>query len=73
MEPFGLTQLLVTSDSRSLIDQTYSNCPENIKSVHVPKIELNDHFPVVVIIIFLRKCITLYLIGHSNILMRTIS
>ena len=50
MEPFGLTQFVseltrVTSDSRSLIDHIYSNCPENVKSVHVPKI---GHFPVFV-------------------------
>ena len=53
MEPFGLTQFVseptrVTSDSRSLIDHIYSNCPENVKSVHVPKIGLSDHFPVFV-------------------------
>ena len=51
MEPFGLTQFVseptqVTSESRSLIDHIYSNTPENIKSVHVPKIGLSDHFPV---------------------------
>ena len=53
MEPFGLTQFVseptrVTSESRSLIDHVYSNSPENVKSVHVPKIGLSDHFPVFV-------------------------
>lgn len=51
MEPFGLTQLVreptrVTSDSKTLIDHIYSNCPENVKSVLVPKIGLSDHFPI---------------------------
>ena len=53
MEPFGLNQFVseptrVTSESRSLIDHIYSNSPENVKSVHVPKIGLSDHFPVFV-------------------------
>ena len=51
MEPFGLTQLVseatrVTSDSRTLIDHIYSNCPENVTSLDVPKIGLSDHFPI---------------------------
>ena len=51
MEPFGLTQLVseatrVTRDSSTLIDHVYSNCPENVTSVNVPKIGLSDHFPV---------------------------
>ena len=56
MEPFGLTQLVseatrVTSDSRTLIDHVYSNCPENVNSLNVPKIGLSDHFPI-----FLHAC-----------------
>lgn len=51
IEPFGLTQLIfeptrVTAVSRTLIDHIYSNCPENVKSVIVPKIGLSDHFPI---------------------------
>ena len=51
IEPFGLTQLVseatrVTSHSRTLIDHIYSNCPENVNSLDVPKIGLSDHFPV---------------------------
>ena len=51
MEPFGLTQLVseatrVTSDSSTLIDHVYSNCPENVNSLYVPKIGLSDHFPI---------------------------
>ena len=51
MEPFGLTQLVseatrVTNDSRTLIDHIYSNCPENVSSLDVPKIGLSDHFPI---------------------------
>ena len=51
MESFGLTQLVseatrVTSDSRTLIDHIYSNCPENVTSLNVPKIGLSDHFPI---------------------------
>ena len=51
MEPYGLTQSVseatrVTSDSRTLIDHVYSNCPENVNSLQVPKIGLSDHFPV---------------------------
>ena len=51
MEPFGLTQLVseatrVTSDSRTLIDHIYSNCPENVTSLDVPKIGLSDHYPI---------------------------
>lgn len=51
MEPFGLTQLVseatrVTNDSRTLIDHIYSNCPENVNSLNVPKIGLSDHFPI---------------------------
>ena len=51
MEPFGLTQLVseatrVTPDSSTLIDHVYSNCPENVTSINVPKIGLSDHFPV---------------------------
>ena len=50
IEPFGLTQLVpeatrVASDSRTLIDHIYSNCPENMNSLDVPKIGLSDHFP----------------------------
>ena len=53
MEPFGLTQFVseptrVTSDSRTLIDHVYAKCPENVRSVLVPKIGLSDHFPVFV-------------------------
>ena len=53
MEPYGLNQFVseptrVRSESRSLIDHIYSNSPENVKSVHVPKIGLSDHFPVFV-------------------------
>ena len=51
MEPFGLTQLVskatrVTSNSRTLIDHIYSNCPENVNSLDVPNIGLSDHFPI---------------------------
>ena len=51
IEAFGLTQLVseatrVTSDSKTLIDHIYSNCPENVNSLHVPKIGLSDHFPI---------------------------
>ena len=51
IEPFGLTQLVseatrVTPDSSTLIDHIYSNCPENVTSINVPKIGLSDHFPV---------------------------
>ena len=51
MELFGLTQLVseatrVTSDSSTLIDHIYSNCPENVNSLNVPKIGLSDHFPI---------------------------
>ncbi|MEW8547257.1 MAG: reverse transcriptase family protein [Candidatus Thiodiazotropha sp.] len=51
MEPFGLTQMVseatrVTSGSRTLIDHIYTNCPENVNSVSVPKIGLSDHFPI---------------------------
>ena len=51
MEPFGLTQLVSeatreTSHSRTLIDHIYSNCPENVNSLDVPKIGLSDPFPV---------------------------
>ena len=51
MEPFGLTQLVseatrVTPSSSTLIDHIYSNCPENVTSINVPKIGLSDHFPV---------------------------
>ena len=51
MEPFGLTQLVseptrVTSDSSTLIDHIYANCPENVNSLNIPKIGLSDHFPI---------------------------
>ncbi|MEW8546816.1 MAG: reverse transcriptase family protein [Candidatus Thiodiazotropha sp.] len=51
MEPFGLTQLVseatrVTSDSQTLIDHVYANCPENVSSTHVSKIGLSDHYPI---------------------------
>ena len=51
IEPFGLTQLVseatrVTSNSKTLIDHIYSNCPENVNSLNVPKIGLSDHFPI---------------------------
>ena len=51
MEPFGLDQLVseatrVTSTSKTLIDHIYSNCPENVTSIDVPKIGLSDHFPI---------------------------
>ncbi|MEW8544961.1 MAG: reverse transcriptase family protein, partial [Candidatus Thiodiazotropha sp.] len=51
IEPFGITQLVseptrVTNDSRTLIDHIYSNCPENVNSIDVPKIGLSDHFPI---------------------------
>ena len=51
IEPFGLTQLVseatrVTSVSKTLIDLIYSNCPENVTSIDVPKIGLSDHFPI---------------------------
>ena len=51
MEPFGLAQLVreptrITSDSRTLIDHIYCSCPENVKSVLVPKLGLSDHFPI---------------------------
>ena len=50
IEGFGLTQLVseatrITSDTKTLIDHIYSNCPENVNSLHVPKIGLSDHFP----------------------------
>ena len=65
MEPYGLDQLVVeptriTSDSRTLIDHIYCNCPETVKSVHVPKLGLSDHFPVIVT----RKL-------HNNVLKKT--
>ena len=51
MEPFGLTQLIseatrVTNDSRTLLDHIYSNCPENVNSLNIPKIGLSDRFPI---------------------------
>ena len=51
MESFGLYQLVsgatrVTNDSQTLIDHIYSNCPENVNSLDIPKIGLSDHFPV---------------------------
>ena len=51
MEPFGLIQLVseatrVTPDSSTLIDHVYSNCPENVNSINVPRINLSDHFPI---------------------------
>ena len=51
IEPFGLTQLVfeptrITSESRTLIDHIYTNSPENVKYVLVPKIGLSDHFPI---------------------------
>lgn len=51
IEPFGLSQLVseatrVTHESSTLIDHIYSNCPENVTSIDVPKIGLSDHFPV---------------------------
>ena len=51
MKPFGLAQLVsepkrVTSDSRTLFDQIYCSCPENVKSVLVPMLGLSDHFPI---------------------------
>ena len=51
MEPLGLTQMVseatrVTSGSGTLIDHIYTNCPENVNSVHVSKLGLSDHFPV---------------------------
>ena len=51
MEPFGLTQMVseatrVISGSRTLLDHIYTNCPENVNSVHVPKLGLSDYFPV---------------------------
>ena len=53
VEPFGLTQVVteptrVTSNSKTLIDHIYCNCPENVKSVSVPKLGLSDHFPIFV-------------------------
>ena len=51
IDPFGLTQLVteatrVTPQSSTLIDHIYSNCPENVTSIDVPKIGLSDHFPM---------------------------
>ena len=51
IEPFGITQLVteatrVTPDSSTLIDHVYSNRPENVENVDVPKIGLSDHFPI---------------------------
>ena len=51
MEPFGLSQLVseatrVTSTTKTLIDHLYTNCPENVTSIDVPKIGLSDHFPI---------------------------
>ena len=51
MQHFGLTQLVsdatrVTSDSSTLIDHVYSNCPENVNSINVSKVGLSDHFPI---------------------------
>ena len=51
MEPFGLIQLIseatrVTYETTTLIDHIYSNCPENVNSINVPKIGLSDHFPI---------------------------
>ena len=51
IDPFGLTQLVteatrVIPQSSTLIDHIYSNCPENVTSIDVPKIGLSDHFPV---------------------------
>ena len=51
MESFGLYQLVsgatrVTNDSQTLIDHIYTNCPENVNSLDIPKIGLSDHFPV---------------------------
>ena len=36
----------VTPDSSTLIDHVYSNRPENVENVDVPKIGLSDHFPI---------------------------
>ena len=38
----------MTSNSKTLIDHIYCNCPENVKSVSVPKLGLSDHFPIFV-------------------------
>ena len=51
MEPFDLIQLIseatrVTYETTTLIDHIYSNCPENVNSMDVPKIGLGDHFPI---------------------------
>ena len=36
----------VTPNTSTLIDHIYTNCPENVKSITVPKIGLSDHFPI---------------------------
>ena len=51
VEPFGLMQMVseatrVTSGSSTLTDHIYTNCPENVNSIHVPKLGLSDHFPI---------------------------
>ncbi len=51
MEEFGVSQLIdtatrVTPTSSTLIDHIYSNCPENVISVTVPKIGVSDHYPI---------------------------
>ena len=51
MEAFCLTQLVseatrVTNNFITLIDHIYSNCPENVNSLNIPKIGLSDHFPI---------------------------
>ena len=53
MELFGLTQIIesptrVTNISRTLIDHIYCNTPNNIMTVNIPTVGLNDHFPVFV-------------------------
>ena len=51
IEPFGLNQLVceatrITTVTGTLIDHIYTNCPENVTSIDVPKIGLSDHFPI---------------------------
>ena len=78
MEPFGLIQLIseatrVTYETTTLIDHIYSNCPENVNSINVPKIGLSDYFlyfsHVKCMYSLLRGIIIQYLIDILKILM----
>lgn len=51
LEVFNLTQVIcsptrVTGNSSTLIDHIYTNMPEYITELNVPKISMSDHYPV---------------------------